>query len=59
MDIYEIYLYFSILANEYNQQFSPKRQFTIRHQEEEDDGYSGQCLKIPGEEFLKYLNKLF
>ncbi len=36
------------MANEYNQQFSPKRQFTIRYHEEEDDGYSGQCLEIPG-----------
>ena len=47
MYIYEIHLYFYIMANEYNQQFSPKRQFTIRHQEEEDDGYSVQCLEIP------------
>lgn len=36
------------MANEYNQQFPPKRQFTIRYQEEEDGGYSGQCLEIPG-----------
>jgi predicted RNase H-like HicB family nuclease len=38
------------MNNEYNhQQFSPKRQFTIRYQEEEDGGgYSGQCLEIPG-----------
>jgi predicted RNase H-like HicB family nuclease len=36
-----------IMANEYNQQL-PKRQFTIRYQEEEDGGYSGQCLEIPG-----------
>jgi predicted RNase H-like HicB family nuclease len=36
------------LINEYNQRFSPKRQFTVRYQEEEDGGYSGQCLEIPG-----------
>jgi len=36
------------MNNEYNQQFSPKRQFTIRYQDEEDGGYSGQCLEIPG-----------
>jgi predicted RNase H-like HicB family nuclease len=36
------------MANEHNQQFFPKRQFTIRHQEKEDNGYSGQCLEIPG-----------
>jgi predicted RNase H-like HicB family nuclease len=36
------------MINEYNQQFSPKRQFTIKYQEEEDGGYSGQCLEIPG-----------
>ena len=41
-------LNFYIMNNEYNQQFSPKRQFTIRYQEEEDGGYSGQCLEIPG-----------
>jgi len=35
------------LINEYNQRFSPKRQFTVRYQEEEDGGYSGQCLEIP------------
>ena len=46
--IYEIHLYFDIMANEHNQQFSPKRQFTIRHQEKEYNGYSGQCLAIPG-----------
>jgi predicted RNase H-like HicB family nuclease len=36
------------MTNEYNQSFSPKRQFTVRYQEEEDGGYSGQCLEIPG-----------
>ena len=36
------------MINEYNQRFSPKRQFTVRYQEEEDGGYSGQCLEIPG-----------
>ncbi len=36
------------MTNEYNQLFSPKRQFTVRYQEEEDGGYSGQCLEIPG-----------
>lgn len=40
-------LFFHILANKYNQRL-PKRQFTIRYQEEEDGGYSGQCLEIPG-----------
>ena len=35
------------MTNEYNQPF-PKRQFTIRYDEEEDGGYSGQCLEIPG-----------
>jgi predicted RNase H-like HicB family nuclease len=36
------------MTNEYNQRFSSKRQFTIRYQEEEEGGYSGQCLEIPG-----------
>ncbi len=40
-------LFFHILTNKYNQRL-PKRQFTIRYQEEEDGGYSGQCLEIPG-----------
>jgi predicted RNase H-like HicB family nuclease len=39
--------YYQIMTNEYNQPF-PKRQFTIRYDEEEDGGYSGQCLEIPG-----------
>ena len=47
MDIYEIYLYFYIMASGYNQELSPKRQFTIRYHWEEDDRYSGQYL-IPG-----------
>lgn len=34
--------------NKYNQKFSSKRQFTVRYQEEEDGGDSGQCLEIPG-----------
>lgn len=36
------------MTNEYNKPLSPKRQFTVRYQEEEDGGYSGQCLEIPG-----------
>jgi len=36
------------MTKEYNQLFSPKRQFTVRYKEEEDGGYSGQCLEIPG-----------
>lgn len=39
---------FHIMTKEYNQLFSPKRQFTVRYKEEEDGGYSGQCLEIPG-----------
>ncbi len=27
---------------------SSKRQFTIRYQAEEEGGFSGQCLEIPG-----------
>lgn len=35
------------MSAEYNQHF-PKRQFTVRYQEEEDGGFSGQCLELPG-----------
>lgn len=35
------------MSKEYNQHF-PKRQFTVRYQEEEDGGFSGQCLELPG-----------
>jgi predicted RNase H-like HicB family nuclease len=35
------------MSKEYNQHF-PKRQFTIRYQEEEEGGFSGQCLELPG-----------
>ena len=35
------------MTNEYNQRF-PKRHFTIRYNEEEEGGFSGQCLEIPG-----------
>ncbi len=35
------------MSKEYNQHF-PKRQFTIRYQEEEEGGFSGQCLELSG-----------
>lgn len=35
------------MTNQYNQRF-PKRHFTIRYNEEEEGGFSGQCLELPG-----------
>ena len=35
------------MTNKYNQGF-PKRHFTIRYNEEEEGGFSGQCMELPG-----------
>jgi len=35
------------MTNKYNQRF-PKRHFTIRYNEEEEGGFSGQCMELPG-----------
>jgi len=35
------------MTNKYNQRF-PKRYFTLRYTEEEEGGFSGQCMELPG-----------
>jgi predicted RNase H-like HicB family nuclease len=40
-------MYFSTMTSNQNDH-SVKRQFTIRYQSEEEGGFSGQCLELPG-----------
>ncbi|MBA3749963.1 MAG: type II toxin-antitoxin system HicB family antitoxin [Nitrosopumilus sp.] len=36
------------MASDQNDNTSVKRQFTVRYQTEEEGGFSGQCLELPG-----------